>query len=649
MRAQGSAGGAQGPALRAQDVGGGGQRRSAQPLGPEPRALGPQRKLLLITAIVVALTRLAAISHGIWDWDEALFSIAVGDYNVANHQPHPPGYPLFVAAAKVVHFFGVPEFRALQVIALLGAFAIFPAAFALARELGFELRTAYFGALIYSFFPNVWVYGGGAYSDLPATALLYFGCALVLRGRREPRAYLWGAVLLALCVGIRPQHLLIAAVPVLVATVKLLRTSWKTVVAAGVVALLIIAVIYTAAVVASASYDDVRKAMVGQREWLAKVDSYENPHRPPLAQLARLFFFKPVQNTRLMLTIDIIAALGFLAAIFRRRVPVLWVFALFGPFAVVAWLNFDFSVVGRYSIAYMLAHALLAAEGLAWIGRGALSVRRPNGQRTTDNGQQHRGDGAGASASIVLSSALVLLLVIWTTPALVALQTVTPPPTAALEWVKANVPKSSPLFVSTGLGPHGTYLIRDREVHFVESASEVSALTLGGYIVQPHLVPHHGAHSFVMPRRRLWEIVRPRHFEASVTPISTIVRFGDGWHLEEGEGMSTWRWMGHESVTHLPAVRKEGRLHLKFYVPLDGLKTPPTIEVILNGKVVDRIVAAAETDYERTYTLPGRSDAENELRLVTSGAVNPARDHGGADSRDLGLRVNMLSWSDTSP
>ncbi|HEX9984754.1 MAG TPA: hypothetical protein VGF69_15945 [Thermoanaerobaculia bacterium] len=586
------------------------------------------KKLLLATTVVVALTRLAAISHGIWDWDEALFSLAVREYDVSTHQPHPPGYPLFVAAAKVVHFFGVSEFRSLQVIALLGSFAIFPAAFALAREIGFEFRTAYFGALIYSFFPNVWIYGGGAYSDLPATALLYYGCALVLRGRREPRAYLWGAVLLALCAAIRPQHLLVAIVPVAMGTIARLRVSWKPVLAAALAALLIIGVIYTAAFVASASYADVRKAMVGQREWLAKVDSYQNPARPPLAQLGRLFFFKPVQNIRLMLAIDIIAAIGFVAAFVRRRWQVLRVFAFFGPFAVVAWLNFDFSVVGRYSIVYIFAHALLAADGLAAI---ALTLKR-----------------AQLAVQGVLSAALALVLIVWTFPALRTLQAVAPPPAGAFEWVRQNVPEKAPLFVTSNLWPHGTYLLHGRDIHWVENAGEVSALTLGGYLVQPQLVPHPGAHSFVMPRRRLWEIVRPRHFEASVTPISTILRFGDGWHLEEGEGTSTWRWMGYESVTYLPAVRKDGKLSIRYYVPLDGLATPPTVQVILNGRVIDSIVSP-EADVERTYTVKARSDAENELRLRTSAVVNQVRDRTGSDSRDLGLRVNMLSWSDTQP
>jgi hypothetical protein len=60
-----------------------------------------QKRIVLVLTIAIALTRLAATARSLWDWDEALFTMAVRDYDVARHHPHPPGYPLFIAALPI--------------------------------------------------------------------------------------------------------------------------------------------------------------------------------------------------------------------------------------------------------------------------------------------------------------------------------------------------------------------------------------------------------------------------------------------------------------------------------------------------------------------------------------------------------------------
>jgi 4-amino-4-deoxy-L-arabinose transferase-like glycosyltransferase len=178
-----------------------------------------QTKIFFALAALAGLTRFAAVARSMWDWDEALFTLAVADYDVYAHRPHPPGYPLFIAAAKLIHLLGPGEFRSLQSLVVLGALFVFPAVFFLARELGFDFATSIGGALIFAFLPNVWLYGGTAFSDVPATVLGLAACTLLLRGRRDARAYVAGAVVLAISVGIRPANLLLAAVPAALATI----------------------------------------------------------------------------------------------------------------------------------------------------------------------------------------------------------------------------------------------------------------------------------------------------------------------------------------------------------------------------------------------------------------------------------------------
>ncbi len=193
----------------------------------------PQRIIFWTLAIAVALTRLYALSRSLWDWDEALFCAGVRSFDVTQHHPHPPGFPLFILAAKVVHLLIHSEFRALQAVTLLGAIALFPALFTLARELGFPFVVAAGGAALYAFFPPVWVFGGTAFSDIPSTALVLFACAYLLRGCRDRRAYLIGAILLGVSVGFRTQNLLFGCAPSLYATwCRIRERDWRGVAAA---------------------------------------------------------------------------------------------------------------------------------------------------------------------------------------------------------------------------------------------------------------------------------------------------------------------------------------------------------------------------------------------------------------------------------
>src|SRR5919197_2625657 len=56
----------------------------------------------LLVAAVFA-TRLPFMTEWLYGFDSANYALAVRDYyNVAHHRPHPPGYPLYVAIARVI-------------------------------------------------------------------------------------------------------------------------------------------------------------------------------------------------------------------------------------------------------------------------------------------------------------------------------------------------------------------------------------------------------------------------------------------------------------------------------------------------------------------------------------------------------------------
>src|SRR5688500_18621165 len=92
-----------------------------------------QRITLLSLSALVGLTRFIPLSRGPWDWDEILFCIAVGDYNVAAHQPHPAGFPLFILLGKIARFVADSDFHALQAVNVIASLFVFPLMYAVAR------------------------------------------------------------------------------------------------------------------------------------------------------------------------------------------------------------------------------------------------------------------------------------------------------------------------------------------------------------------------------------------------------------------------------------------------------------------------------------------------------------------------------------
>src|SRR5438132_1796774 len=312
-----------------------------------PESLAPwQRGSLIVASAIAAMSRLPARNHSIWDWDEALFCLGVRSYNVVLHRPHPPGYPLFIAAAKLVRLLVHSDLLALQVVVLLAGAAILPLLFFFAREARFPFATALGGSLLFVFLPNVWIYSGSAMSDIPALAVTVLACALLLRGCRSRAAYFAGAVCLGIAAGIRPQALLVGIACGAIATIVHWRDDRRGVFIAALLGAVVIAASYGGAALASDPPGAYLSTVRTQSRWVRNVDSYHNPHRTPLGTLAPIFFFKPIPSNAVEI-VSALAALGLLFAIVRIRVPALITAATFVPFAIFAWLMLDATAVSR--------------------------------------------------------------------------------------------------------------------------------------------------------------------------------------------------------------------------------------------------------------------------------------------------------------
>lgn len=454
-----------------------------------PEALSSRQKVIVAAlTVIAAATRFVALSRAPWEWDEILFAAAVRDYDVALHHPHPPGSPLFIVMAKLIALTGVSDFHALQAVVVAGALLLFPLTFALGRELRLGFAASAGGGLIVAFAPNVWYYGGTAFSDVPALALVLGSSVLLLRGVREQRSWLAGCVLLGAAVAFRPQLVLVPAVPLAIAASSLVHARRRAVIGGVALATLVVAVSYTGAVVASSSATEYIEVVREQQAYVSRVDSFRNPTRPSLASLSRRFFKLTRGAGPLDMAIPLLAAAGALAALLRRNRGALVLVAMFSPLALFSWLMLDLNAVSRYVVGYAPLFALLASYALA------STVRRDD-------------------VVLVWCAAIAALFAVSAWDSLRVVRSENPPLLAAVQWVDA-AGTDAKIYTTPAVIPFADYYLERAEI------VDLTRDRVGddGYLLVDALSAEPCSRNFVRSRERLADIGRARYFEASVTP-----------------------------------------------------------------------------------------------------------------------------------
>ena len=91
------------------------------------------RRVLAALALIFALAHVPFLANSLEDIDSVNFALGVRDFNVAEHRPHPPGYPVYIALGKVATAMtgmvmsnapaSAVEARALAVLSLLAGIA----------------------------------------------------------------------------------------------------------------------------------------------------------------------------------------------------------------------------------------------------------------------------------------------------------------------------------------------------------------------------------------------------------------------------------------------------------------------------------------------------------------------------------------------
>ena len=159
--------------------------------------------------VLTLLSRWPYRARMLYNWDAVQFALALREFDVAKHQPHPPGYLLYVGLGRLLNIPLADPNLAYVALAMLFSAATTVTVYWLARAL-YERATAASAAALLAVSPLFWFYG--------SVGLTYageaFGASLVaafayraLRG--DARCLYGGALALGLVGGIRPSVLVL--------------------------------------------------------------------------------------------------------------------------------------------------------------------------------------------------------------------------------------------------------------------------------------------------------------------------------------------------------------------------------------------------------------------------------------------------------
>ncbi len=162
---------------------------------------------ILIAA--TALTRFVFRSHYLYDIDSVNFALALKRFDPSVHQPHPPGYFLYVYLGRLASFLFHDANAALVAISIVFSCGAVATIYVIAGD-WFGRKAASFAGLIFVFSPLAWFHGTVALTYIVEaffSALTGYLCWRIYCG--AARFILPGAIVVGVAAGFRPSSLLL--------------------------------------------------------------------------------------------------------------------------------------------------------------------------------------------------------------------------------------------------------------------------------------------------------------------------------------------------------------------------------------------------------------------------------------------------------
>lgn len=175
--------------------------------GPETPGLIRYRDwIVAVILLTLSLSMSAALySPYLYEWDSVQFALALDHFSLALHQPHPPGYPVYVFIGKVFNVFLSDKALALNSVSIVfGALSII-FTYLLAKEM-FGWKAGFLAAILIAISPAHLLLSNVAMTDVVSTCLIVMSIYLLYTGLKNGPNFLAGSLAASLAIGVRPQH-----------------------------------------------------------------------------------------------------------------------------------------------------------------------------------------------------------------------------------------------------------------------------------------------------------------------------------------------------------------------------------------------------------------------------------------------------------
>ncbi len=171
---------------------------------------------LTVGALTIIITRWMYHAHYLYHWDSAQFALAINNFDLIKHQPHPPGYILYVELAKLINYVVHDPNLALIILGIVASIVGFVLIYQLGREAFGELVGCLAG-IWFIFNSSIWFHGLVAEVYIVETVVVAGLILVAYRHFRHPSntTLVWLLVISAFLGGIR-QFSAIITLPLIV-------------------------------------------------------------------------------------------------------------------------------------------------------------------------------------------------------------------------------------------------------------------------------------------------------------------------------------------------------------------------------------------------------------------------------------------------
>lgn len=341
----------------------------------------------------VALLVLFLIAHLVYlprtleDLDSINFALGVRHFDVAQHQPHPPGYPVYIALAKVstaavrAAGFDAASARGLAVLSALAGAVALPALLIFLRRLESRSALALWATVLVALSPLYWFTALRPLTDMPGFAAAMW--AMALMAGASTRSLVGGALVAGLAIGLRSQTVVLTG-PFLLYALLRRRDVRASAMAIGAAALGAVAWAIPLIVASGGArkYLDALNFQADADLGGGIVNLWTHHGARDLLHAFSNTFLWP-WDWRVGVAVCVLAAIGSLRIAWRSRPAAAGLLIALAPYAIFHLL-FHETATTRYALPLLpaLAYAAIAAlEGLparampgAAIGLGVISL-----------------------------------------------------------------------------------------------------------------------------------------------------------------------------------------------------------------------------------------------------------------------------------